>query len=280
MSTVAAKDDKRKKNGAYLRALPDTTGNECNGELFKTLFSDSPIGIYVVQGGKFQFINHQYARYLAYGEDELLGKESLSFVHPDDRNIVRENAIKMLKGEHSSPCEFRVIDKAGDTKWVLETAISIKYQGKLATLGNFIDITERKRMEQELLQSEERLKQYLENAPDAVYINDLKGEFLYGNKKAEELTGYSKKELIGKSFLKLKMLKTKQFARAVKLLSLNALGKPTGPDEFELIKKDGSRALIEINTNPIKQGGKTLVVGFARDVTERKRIDEALEKSE
>ena len=87
MSTVATKDEKRKKNGSHLRALQDTTGSEYNGELFKTLFSNSPIGIYVVQDRKFQFINHQFARYLAYSEDELLGKESLSFVHPEDRNL-------------------------------------------------------------------------------------------------------------------------------------------------------------------------------------------------
>ncbi len=138
------------------------------------------------------------------------------------------------------------------------------------------DITDRKRMEEALQQSEHNLKTYLESAPDGVYLSDLKGKFLYGNKKAEELTGYEREELVGKSFLKLNLLPAKHLAKAGKLLALNAMGRPTGPDEFELIRKDGSRIWVEINTAPIKQGGKTEVIGFVRDITERKRMEHDL----
>ena len=136
-----------------------------------------------------------------------------------------------------------------------------------------------KQSEEALRQSEENLKTYLESAPDGVYINDLKGTFLYGNKKAEEIIGYTREELIGKSFLKLNLLPRKYLARAAKLLVLNAIGKPTGPDEFELTRKDGSRIWVEITTTPIKQAGRVVVIGFVRDITERKRVEEDLEKS-
>ena len=134
----------------------------------------------------------------------------------------------------------------------------------------------RKRVEEMLKQSEENLRAYLESAPDGVYISDLKGTFLYGNKKAEELTGYEREELMGKSFLKLKLLPVKHLAKASRLLALNAMGRPTGPDEFELIRKDGSRMWVEITTTPIKQRGKVVVIGFVRDITERKRMEEQL----
>ena len=144
-----------------------------------------------------------------------------------------------------------------------------------------IDITQRKRAEEALRQSQENLRAYLESAPDGVYLNDLKGTFLYGNKKAEELIGYNREELLGKSFLKLNLLPAKYLAKAGKLLALNAMGKPTGPDEFELIKKDGSRIRVEITTTPVKQAeGKAVVIGFARDITERKQAEEALRESE
>jgi PAS domain S-box-containing protein len=128
--------------------------------------------------------------------------------------------------------------------------------------------------------SEENIKTYLENAPDGVYLNDLQGNFLYGNKKAEEILGYSREELIGKSFLKLSILPAKYLAKAGKLLALNAIGRPTGPDEFELIRKDKSHTWVEISTAPIKQGGKTVVIGFVRDVAERRRAEEALKESQ
>ena len=67
--------------------------------------------------------------------------------------------------------------------------------------------------------------------------------------------GYKREELIGKSFLKLKLLPAKQLAKAGKLLALNAMGRSTGPDEFELTRKDGSRIWVEITTTPMKQRG-------------------------
>jgi PAS domain-containing protein len=72
---------------------------------------------------------------------------------------------------------------------------------------------------------EEKFKIIFESAPDAYYINDLKGTFIDGNKQAERITGYSKEELIGKSFLKLKLLPKSQIPTAAALLAKNVLGK-------------------------------------------------------
>ena len=123
------------------------------------------------------------------------------------------------------------------------------------------------------------LIKYLESGPDGVYISDLKGHFIYGNKKAEELTGYSRNELIGRSYLDVGILPRKYIARATKLLAANLLGKPTGPDEFELTRKDGSSIWVEINTATIKEYDVIIVVGFVRDITYRKKLEEELKIS-
>lgn len=65
---------------------------------------------------------------------------------------------------------------------------------------------ERKQTEEALKESEENLMNYLESAPDGIYLNDLKRKFLYGNEKAEEIMGYKREELMGKSFLELNIL--------------------------------------------------------------------------
>jgi len=134
----------------------------------------------------------------------------------------------------------------------------------------------RKKAEEELKSSEERLRILFEFAPDGIYLNDLKGTFIDGNKAAEELTGYKREELIGKNFLKLKLLPPEQIPRAVALLAKNVLGKSTGPHEFILNRKDGKQVTVEISTYPVKIEGKSLALGIARNVTERKRIEEAL----
>jgi len=128
-------------------------------QLYRTLATSSPVGVYIAQEGKFVFINPQFQKYTGFTEDELLGRDSLSLVHPEDREVVRENAIEMLKGKRSSPYEFRVIDKGGETIWAIETVTSIHYKGERAALGNFMDVTERKRMEAKLEQKTIELEQ-------------------------------------------------------------------------------------------------------------------------
>ncbi|MCK4266689.1 MAG: PAS domain S-box protein, partial [Thermoplasmata archaeon] len=133
---------------------------------------------------------------------------------------------------------------------------------------------QRKRAEEYLKSSEERLKILFESAPDAYYINDFEGTFIDGNKAAEELLGYSREELIGKDFADAGILPMDKVERAFNLLAKNINGEATGPDEFTLNRKDGTKVEVEILTHPVKIGGEDRVLGIARDITERKRVDE------
>lgn len=118
-----------------------------------------------------------------------------------------------------------------------------------------------------------------ENAPDAYYLSDTRGRLIDGNIAAEALVGYSKHELIGRSFLELDILPKDQFLKTIGLLAKSALRKPTGPDEIQLKRKDGTRIYAEIRTFPIIIRGRTVVLGIARDVTERRRAFELLEEN-
>ena len=127
---------------------------------------------------------------------------------------------------------------------------------------------------------EKRLNIIFESAPDAYFISDLKGYFVDGNKASEKLIGYKKEELIGKSFLKLKLIPRKQILLAAKLLAKNAIGQPTGPDTFTLNRKDGKKVIIEISTHPVNFENKKLVLNIARDITDRILAEEILRDSE
>ena len=140
--------------------------------------------------------------------------------------------------------------------------------------------SELKQVEKELKDSEERFRALTENTPIGIYYSDLKGTFLYGNKKAAEIVGYNREELIGKSFLKLKLISSKDIVRAAKLLLLNKQGKSTGPDEFVITRKDGTKKLAEINTSVSILSGEKAVIGMVQDITDRKRMEEALRESE
>ncbi len=133
--------------------------------------------------------------------------------------------------------------------------------------------------EDALESSEEKFKILFESAPDAYFLSDLKGTFIDGNKAAENLIGYKKDELIGKNYLNLKILSAKEILKASKLLVKNFQGKGTGPDEFVLNRKDKSHVWAEIITFPVKIKDKTVILGIARDITDRKKTDEEIIKA-
>ena len=127
-------------------------------ELFNTLANNSPIAVYIVQDGKFQFVNLQFQQHVGVSESELLGTDASEFVLPKDRDMVRRMSLAMLKGERSNPYEFRLVSHDGRIKWVIERVSSIQHNGRPATLANFMDITERKHSEEVLMRSESQLR--------------------------------------------------------------------------------------------------------------------------
>ena len=128
--------------------------------------------------------------------------------------------------------------------------------------------------------SEEKFRVLFEFAPDAYYLSNLEGTFIDGNRSAEELLGYRKETLIGKNFLDLNLLPPDQWPKAREFLSKNLEGKATGPDEFILNTKNGETVLVEIRTLPTEIEGQDIVLGIARDVSERKRLEISLHKAE
>ena len=120
---------------------------------------------------------------------------------------------------------------------------------------------------------DKRLETIFELAPDAYYLYDLRGRFVDGNSMAEKLTGYKREELKGKSFLSLRLLSKSDILKAAKHLIQNMRGKPTGPEVFNFIRPDGSDIRLEVRTYPVKIKGRKLVLGMARDLSERKRIE-------
>ena len=132
----------------------------------------------------------------------------------------------------------------------------------------------------ELKTANEKLEITFEFAPDAYYTSDLEGVFLDVNRAAEEMTGYEKSEIIGKDFFDLKLFSEDQFPKAATILINSSEGRPTGPDEFNLRRKDGGHIVMDVRTYPVEIEGRTVILGIARDISDRKRAEEALAESE
>jgi len=185
-----------------------------------------------------------------------------------------------------------VVSKEGDSRVSLEVlkrgAIDHGLISRLdfQEVDRLIQVTlERQRLlrrhqysQDELKSSEERLRILFENTPDGIFLHNLKAKLLDGNKAAEEIVGYKREEMIGKSFLKLDLLSLNQIPKAVKALAKNALGKATGPEEYTISAGDKKKRIVEIKTFPVKIKGETIVLGIARDITKRKNQEMKKEK--
>ena len=247
---------------------------------YSTLVEKGNDGVLVIQDGLLRFANSKVVNIIGLPLEKTIGRSFLDFITPKYRTFVVDNYKKRMMGEAAaSGYEIEIIAKNNTSIPVEISASIIEYEGKPADMAFIRNITGRKQAEHRVKESEDNLRAYLENAPDGIYMCDLKGCLLYGNKKAEEILGYKKEELIGSNFLALNLLPTKYLPKASKLMALNAIGRNTGPDELELVRKDGSLIWVEINTAPIKQKDKKLIIGFVREIGERKRTEEKLEQA-
>jgi len=187
---------------------------------------------------------------------------------------------KAFKDGKSHTSEQKILAPSGEVTFWETTANLIRDAG-----GNIVscleiarNITERKQADEELKDSEAKYKALTEDVPIGIYFMDFTGKFLYGNDKALEIVGYKRKELMGKNFLKLKLLDSKGMARAIKVLALNKMGRATGPNEFALNRKDGTKSIVEISTRITTVGDRKVVLGMVDDITERKRAEEELQE--
>ena len=132
----------------------DITVRKQAEEAFQVLVNRAPMGIFIVQGGKFKMANPGCENTTGYTAQELLGQESLCLVAPGFREQVRQNAVQMLKGELGLPYEFPVITKSGETRWIMEKVTTTVFQGERATLGYFLDISEHKNLQDQFFQAQ------------------------------------------------------------------------------------------------------------------------------
>ncbi|MFH1237313.1 MAG: PAS domain S-box protein, partial [Candidatus Aenigmatarchaeota archaeon] len=185
-------------------------------------------------------------------------------------------------GNKQGDMEVNIKNKKGEIRTLIISSASnpVHKDGKvIGTLVNARDITERKNADDAIKSSEERFRTIFEYAPDAIYINDMDGRLMDGNKKAEEMMGRKREELIGKNFVQMGMLPKSQIPKAISLLARNKLGRSTGPDDFTLISKNGGKIDVDISTYPVNIDGKKMVMGIARDASYRKLKENMLVES-
>ena len=221
------------------------------------------------------------ARHLNGIPSDFNGKSIFDIFHKKDAQKYIERIRKAASSPEPLVFEDLVSLPSGNKYFLSTYNRIIDSQNNIAGIQILSqDITYLKEVGEKLITSEYKFKQLFDYAPDPYFLSDIKGTFIDGNIAAEKLLGQGKNELIGKNYLKLNLLSFKQIHKAAGLLIKNSLGKATGPDIFELNRKDGSKVIVEIITSPVKINDKTLVLGLARDISLRVRLEKELSASQ
>jgi len=247
-------------------------------ELYKTLANNLQVGVYITTGKRFQFVNLHIQEYTGYPEAEMLEMDPISVVHPDDTERAVRDAMDMLKGLRSAPFEYRLITKEGQIKWIMETVTPIIFKGQKATLGNSMDITERKEAEESLQQLDALKSSILDAIPQAVVgLEDRRINF--ANTAVEEVFGWHPEDLIGKSVTV--FYRNDKEAEEIGRHFYGTLEhQRTYVTEFNCRRKDGRDILCRMRSARI---GDTLhqrrIVITYEDITEQRRAEQELANS-
>jgi PAS domain S-box-containing protein len=251
-------------------------------ETYRTLVEHLPQMVFLKDSDSvYVSCNEKFAREVGLQVHEIAGKTDYDLYPAEqaeryravDREVVESGRTLDFEEMYGSQGEDVVVR-------TIKTPVRDDEGRVTGILGIFWDITERKRSEGELRDSEERLRVLFECAPVAYFLADARGTLLDANRAAEQMFGYPREEFIGRSYLEMRLLSADQLPRSAALLARSAMGRATGPDEFVLDRQDGTQVAVEMSTHPVKLKGDSLVLGIARDVTARKEAEEALRANE
>ena len=247
---------------------------------FKDLAEKSMVGIYLYQDGVFKYINGGLAEIFGYAPEEIIDRLGLKdVIHPADLQMVQENVRQRLSGEKQSKrYEFRAITKNGDVKRVEVYGSQTLYLGKPAVVGTVLDVTERRKAEKELLESEEKYRQLVENASEAIFVAQ-NYKLVFVNAATAKLTRYTVSELMTRPFVDFIHPEDRDMIAERHLSRLKGEEIPHAYS-FRIIRKDGQIRWGELHAILIHWGGEQATLNFLTDITERKYLESQLAQSQ
>jgi PAS domain S-box-containing protein len=243
---------------------------ELGGELDVRDFYASPVGVYLIQDGVFEYVNSRVAELWGFTREEIIGENPLKFIHPADRE-----AFKRIEKLDEFSLNLRVVGKDGKVRINEFYGSKISYRGKKAIIGTLFDITAFRSYREEL----ERYKRFYENAQDLFFILDSKARFVDVNPKYAQLLGYRKEELIGHTARRFFHPSEVEIGRE---MFRRVMRGEKVRYEVRAIPRDKKNVyFIEIILWPIVENNRIVgAEGIVRDITEKKKLEEKLRKSE
>jgi two-component system NtrC family sensor kinase len=252
-----------------------------SGERYRTVLDEMEEGYYEVDtAGNFTFVNDAMSRILGYSRDELIGMNYKTYIPNEHVKAVFEAYNRVYRtGEPLNWCPMVETTKDGSRLLVEDSVLALRNdKGEVIGFrGVSRDVTDRKRTEEALKQSEERYRTILEEMADAYFEVDLGGYLTFVNTSTCRDLGYSREELIGMSYKGFTV--EEDIASVFRVFNeVYRTGVPNKGFPWKVIRKDDAQGLVEASISTLRDD-KGEIIGFrgvGRDITERRKIEEQL----
>ena len=230
-------------------------------------------GVVLVQDNKIIWANRAVSEISGYTHEEILNISLEQVQLPDYRDKYKARLTMILAGDKASmPVEWQILRKDRTIRFIVTFAYRVKFLDKLAVMVIFYDVTEDKKLHDEMTMR----AQILDSVSDAVLLMDVTGKILYVNEAVSGLTGYTRDELLTMNILGLAVPeRAYKFDIRLKQFSEHKEGRYKAIS----VRKDGTRIPVEIRGKVIKQGGRQLLLGVAREIVTSIEYDEEIDNA-
>lgn len=240
----------------------------------RILVSESLVGTYIHQDGAFVYLNDYLPRILGWEKEEMLGRNFWDFVHPEDRELVKERGLARSLGFPVPPhYVFKVICKNRETRWLELYATSVTYRGRPASMGNVLDITKRKEAEAALRHSEEKYRMMFEHSPLGIFHFDQNAVITACNENFVNILGSSKEKLVG-----LKLLADLKDPLMVESVRKTIKYESAYYEGYYRSVTSGKKVPVQCHFAGISDENGAFIggIGIVEDITDRKKYEQTL----
>lgn len=252
----------------------DRAALRASEERYRTLVERNLDGVYLIQDGRFRYVNPALAEVFRYESPEEI-VETLTvddLVAPEDRDLVRENLRRRIEGEVGEiQYIFTGLRKDGARIRCEARGAAVTFAGRPAVLGSLRDVSERERAAKALAESEERYRKLFDSAQEGIFIIDLRGIYRDVNPAGCRMFGFERDELIGRHVSLLLFPEERdRYLRGAEARWRTGRHVPA----IRMRRKDGSELWIEMTIRPFEAGGETFAMGIKRELAERLEAEE------
>ena len=263
------------------RPLVRNIAERKQGEIrLRALLDTSVMGVIVIdQQCRIVEFNPASEAMFGYTRDEVIGN-NVNMLMPEPARSLHDTYVQNYKvsgvGKIIGYSRDVIARRRDGSTFPMELFVDQVNTGSSSLFIGFLkDVTERKRMEETLVESEEKYRELFDNANDFVYSTDMNGVFVSANRSLANCLGYDRDELIGAHISMI--LAPESLAIAQQMTARKLAGEADVTQyELEIVSKDGHATPVELNTKLVhKDGNPVLIQGTGRDITERRKGEEA-----